>query len=119
MTNPLKKYGDVRKERIDQLAAMSDGSVAVADAGTIEEAPGVSLIASAWRRLRRNPVFLTGLTITTLFIFLAVFARVIAPHDPAIGYLLDKVRPQSNPIPGPSPAFPWARTTWDGTSSPA
>ena len=29
MTNPLKKYGDVRKERIDQLAAMSDGSVAV------------------------------------------------------------------------------------------
>ena len=27
-------------------------------------------------------------------------------HDPAVGYLLDKVRPQSNPVPGPEPGFP-------------
>lgn len=111
MTNPLKKYGDVRKSRIDALAATagsgpSASARGVDDAGAIEETPGVSLFASAWRRLRRDPVFLTGLVITILFVLLAIFARVIAPHDPAVGYLLDKVRPQSNPIPGPEPGFP-------------
>ena len=119
MTNPLKKYGDARKERIDQLAAMSDGSVAVADAGTIEEAPGVSLIASAWRRLRRNPVFLTGLTITTLFIFLAVFARVIAPTTRPSATCSTRCAHSPTRSRARSPAFPWARTTRDGTSSPA
>ena len=100
-TNPMKS----RKQRIDDLAATS-GGVAVADAGAIDEAPGVSLIASAWKRLRRNPVFLLGLGITTLFIVLAVISSWIAPHDPAVGYLIDKVRQQSNPIPGPEPGFP-------------
>lgn len=99
--NPLKKYGDLRRERIDDLASLS-----VSDAGTVDESPGVSLIASAWRRLRRDKVFLIGLTITVLFVLLALFSRWIAPHDPAVGYLLDKVRPQSNPVPGPEPGFP-------------
>lgn len=114
MSNPMKKYGDRRKERIDELAATAGrtrhtvpgATSGVADAGTVEEAPGVSLWASAWRRLRRNPVFLIGATITIAFILLAIFARAIAPHDPAIGYLIDKVRPQSNPIPGPEPGYP-------------
>ena len=97
--NPM----DTRKQRIDDLAA---SSVVVDDAGTVDEAPGVSLIASAWRRLRRDPVFLLGATITALFILVAIFSPLIAPHDPAAGLLLDKVRPQSNPIPGPEPGFP-------------
>ena len=42
-------YAERRKERIDELAAAS-----------VDETPGVSLIASAWRRLRRDPVFLLG-----------------------------------------------------------
>jgi len=111
--NPM----DRRKQRIDDLAATSagasargrgtaSGSVIVDDAGTIDEAPGVSLIASAWRRLRRNPVFLVGAGITVLFIVLAAVSPWIAPHDPAAGLLLDQVRPQSNPIPGPQPGFP-------------
>ena len=90
-----KSYGDRRKERIDALAAAS-----------VDDSPGVSLIASAWRRLRRNPVFLIGLTITVLFIILAAISPWIAPHDPAAAPLLDKVRPQSNPVPGPEPGFP-------------
>lgn len=53
-----------------------------------------------------QPVFLLGAGITTAFLLLALFAPWIAPHDPTIGYLLDKVRPQSNPIPGPEPGFP-------------
>lgn len=105
LKNPLR-YGERRKQRIDDLAAMSVGDVQVAVAGSIDEAPGVSLIASAWRRLRRDPVFLLGLAITVAFVVLAVISPWIAPHDPAAPLLLDKVRPQSNPIPGPEPGFP-------------
>ena len=114
--NPLNPM-DNRKRRIDELAASSAGPrgasgtasggvLAVADAGTVDEAPGVSLIASAWRRLRRDPVFLVGAAITIVFILFAIIAPWLAPHDPAAGLLIDKVRPQSNPIPGPEPGFP-------------
>ncbi len=112
--NPMKR----RKQRIDDLAASSAragsgsgggtaaGSVAVLDAGAVDEKPGVSLIASAWRRLRRDPVFLIGATITSLFVILALISPWIAPHDPAARLLIDQVRQQTNPIPGPQPGFP-------------
>ena len=108
--NPMSR----KKERIDALARTAarepalagGGSVAVLDAGTVDESPGVSLIASAWRRLRRDPVFLLGAGITLVFVVLALIAPWIAPHDPAAGLLIDKVRPQSNPVPGPEPGFP-------------
>jgi len=103
--NPLKAQAERRKERIDTLAETA-GTGTVTSAGEIEEAPGVSLIASAFRRLRRNPVFLVGAAITLAFIILAIIAPWIAPHDPTQGLLLDKVRQQSNPIPGPEPGFP-------------
>lgn len=86
-------YGARRKQRIDDLAT----------AGTIDDQPGVSLIRSAWRRLRRNPVFLIGLAITIAFVVLAVIAPWIAPWNVTDRPLLDKVRPQSNPVPGPEP----------------
>jgi peptide/nickel transport system permease protein len=90
-----KSYGERRKERIDSLAVSA-----------IDDTPGVSLLASAWRRLRRNPVFLLGATITVLFVLLAIFSPWIAPHDPVANPLIDKVRPQTNPVPGPEPGFP-------------
>lgn len=93
--NPLTSYGDRRKQQIDDLAESSVG----------EEA-GVSLIASAWRRLRRNPVFLIGLTITVLFVVLALISPWLAPHDPADNPLIDEVRRQTNPVPGPEAGFP-------------
>ncbi len=110
MPNPLG--GRSRKERIDDLAATSGGSaagsrtdVAVLDAGAVEEAPGVSLIASAWRRLRRNPVFLLGAVLTTLFVLLAAFSPLLAPYDPSqrVQVLVDQIRP--GVIPGPAPGF--------------
>jgi peptide/nickel transport system permease protein len=88
-------YADHRRARIDELAAHS-----------LDDTPGVSLIASAWRRLRRNPVFWVGFAITVVFVVLAVISPWIAPHDPSAAPLLDKVRPQSNPVPGPEPGFP-------------
>lgn len=105
-SNPLAAYGQRRKDRIDSIAALSVADVAVHESGAIEEKPGVSLWQSAWRRLRRNPVFLLGLTITILFILIAIFAPWIAPKDPVQGYLIEKVRRQTNPIPGPEPGFP-------------
>ena len=87
-------YGERRKERIDALASSA-----------VDEG-GVSLILSAWRRLRRNPVFLVGLTITVAFLVLAIVAPWLAPWDPAARPLLDDIRPQSNPVPGPEPGHP-------------
>jgi peptide/nickel transport system permease protein len=88
-----RTYGGLRKERIDHLAT----------AGAVDDQPGVSLIRSAWQRLRRNPIFLIGLAITVAFVVLAIIAPWIAPWDVTARPLLDKVRPQSNPVPGPEP----------------
>lgn len=81
-----------RKEKLDALAETSDA--------------GVSLAASAWRRLRRNPVFLVGALIIVLFVLLAVLAPVLAPHDPAQRLLEGQVSRAENRIPGPQPGFP-------------
>ena len=85
-------YADRRKQRVDALAAAS-----------ADEEGGVSLILSAWRRLRRNPVFLVGLAITVTFVLLAIVSPWLAPWDPAARPLLDDIRPQTNPVPGPEP----------------
>ena len=89
-------YGQRRRDRIDALAT----------AGTVDDQPGVSLIRSAWLRLRRNPVFLVGLAITVAFVVLAIVSPWLAPWDPTARPLLDQVRPQSNPVPGPEPGHP-------------
>jgi peptide/nickel transport system permease protein len=98
--------GARRKQRIDDLAASGTTSLTVSEAGTIEESEGVSLIASAWHRLRRNPIFLLGLGITILFVLLAIFAPLLAPHDPAKWLLSDQISQQTNPVPDPQPGYP-------------
>ena len=123
--NPLVRYREMRKKRIDDLAQLSarervaagvgrrggdehvsPDEISVTESGTVAEKPGISLWRSAWLRLRRNPVFLLGLTITVLFVLVAVFAPWIAPKDPVTGYLIDQVRRQTNPVPGPQPGHP-------------
>jgi peptide/nickel transport system permease protein len=88
-------YAQRRKQRIDALADTQ-----------VDREPGVSLIRTAWRRLRRDPVFLIGLVITVSFILLAIVSPWLAPWDPAARPLLDEVRPQSNPVPGPQSGHP-------------
>ncbi|MBK5247856.1 MAG: ABC transporter permease [Actinomycetales bacterium] len=85
-----------KKERIDRLA----------DAGRVSREEGISLYQSAWLRLRRDVVFLIGATIIVLFVILAAIAPWIAPHDPQAALLIDQVRPQTNPVPGPQDGFP-------------
>jgi peptide/nickel transport system permease protein len=81
--------GTMRKDRIDALAASS------------AEDSGVSLAASAWRRLRRNPVFLLGLGIIVVFVVVAILSPWLAPHDPADRMLVDQVIKARNQIPAP------------------
>lgn len=85
-----------KRQRIDQLA----------DAGTVSAEQGVSLWQSAWRRLRRDPVFLIGLVIVSLFVLLALVASWIAPNDPSAPLLIDQISPQRNPVPPPQDGFP-------------
>lgn len=49
---------------------------------TVLSRPARSLWADAWRRLLRNKAAIVGMVIITLFIFVALFASVIAPHNP-------------------------------------
>lgn len=86
-----------RTDKIDELAKR---------AGSIGEDPGVSLAAAAWRRLRRNPVFLIGLGIIAAFILLAILSPFIAPHDPTDPMLGDQVVKARNEIPESQPGHP-------------
>jgi peptide/nickel transport system permease protein len=45
------------------------------------EAPS-GLWSDAWRRLRRNPGAIVGFSLVGLFVFVAIFAPLIAPFDP-------------------------------------
>jgi peptide/nickel transport system permease protein len=57
-------------------------SVAELEAREIQlEAPS-GLWSEAWRRLRRNPAAIAGFLLVGVFIFVAVFAPLVAPEDP-------------------------------------
>ncbi|GAB3460095.1 ABC transporter permease [Actinophytocola sediminis] len=76
-----------RTDKIDALSAR-----AADDAG-------VSLAAAAWRRLRRNPVFLVGAGIIVAFVALALLSPWLAQHDPSERMLGDQVVKANNQIP--------------------
>lgn len=77
-----------RKGRIDDLAA------------------GRSLSAEAFRRLRRDPIAITGAMIVGTFLVVALLSPVLAPHTAAEPFppLQADLRPGH--IPGPQPGFP-------------
>ena len=67
---------------------------------------GTSLAASAWRRLRRNPMFLVGVGIISVLVVVALLAPWLAPNDPGLRLLEDQVSRARNEIPPPQPGFP-------------
>ncbi len=83
-----------RKARIDALAEQ-----AADDAG-------VSLLMSAWRRLRVSPLFWVGAIIIAVFVLIAFTATWIAPHDPGDQLLIDQVIRARAQIPPPQPGYP-------------
>ena len=82
--------GVTKKEKIDGLA----------------ESAGVSLAASAWKRLRRSPVFLIGATIIGIFVALSLLSPWLAPHNPSDPMLIEQVVKARNEIPPPQPGHP-------------
>jgi peptide/nickel transport system permease protein len=74
-------------------------SVAEAEAREIQFEAPQGLWRDAWQRLRHNPSALVGFGLIGLFVFVAVFAPVIAPEDPRTG---DLSRLEGTCCPGPS-----------------
>ncbi len=92
----MTTIGDRKRDRIDALAAQ---------AGALPEGEqGLSLTRSAFKRLRRDPVAITGAVIVLVFLVVAAFAPLLAPKDPLAQYLISQVRPGA--IPGPQEGFP-------------
>ena len=59
-------------------------SVAELEAREIEiEAPSLGLWGDAWSRLRRNPGAIAGFVLVGIFVLIAIFAPLIAPHSPS------------------------------------
>ena len=94
VTRGLGRLGDRKKARLDELAR------ATADKG------GVSLVRDALRRLRRNPVAIVGASIVGIFILVAIFAPLLAPHDPAQRFDELTKNLTVDTIPGGSSEFP-------------
>ncbi|SBT49224.1 ABC transporter permease [Micromonospora auratinigra] len=90
----LGRLSATKRARLESLAQTS------ADKG------GVSLLRDAFRRLRRNPVAIVGAVIVGLFVLVAIFAPLLAPHDAGQTFeeLNKKITPDS--IPGGSSEFP-------------
>ena len=69
---------------------MLDASYADANA-PITRSPGYW--ATVWRRFRRDPVAVCALVVILLLVLVAIFAPLIAPHDPYRGMTLRRLRP--------------------------
>jgi peptide/nickel transport system permease protein len=77
-------------------------SVAQVEAREVQlEAPS-GLWSDAWRRLLHNPAAIVGFGLVGLFLFVAIFAPLIAPEDPRTG---DLSRLGGACCPGPSPDY--------------
>jgi peptide/nickel transport system permease protein len=82
-----------RKARLDALAAQA-------------ETGGVSLWRDALRRLARSPIAIVGAAIVVAFVLVAIFAPLLAPHNPYQAYLIDDLRQSEAHFPAPKPGFP-------------
>ncbi|HEY2763993.1 MAG TPA: ABC transporter permease [Pseudonocardiaceae bacterium] len=84
-----------RARRIDDLATRA-----------VLPDTGAGLTRSAARRVRRNPMFLTGAVLIGSFVLVALLAPWLAPHDPAARLLEHQVIQARDQIPPVQPGFP-------------
>jgi peptide/nickel transport system permease protein len=66
----ISTLADHKRRRLDELTART------------AEGGGVSLVRDAGRRLLHNPAAIVGAVIILLFLVVAIFAPLVAPHDP-------------------------------------
>jgi peptide/nickel transport system permease protein len=83
---------------------MSIAEIEAADV-SYELGPSGGLWGEAWYRLRRNPGAIAGFALVGTFLLLAIFAPVIAPHDPNEQDLLT-IALHGGCCPGPSKSHP-------------
>jgi peptide/nickel transport system permease protein len=57
-------------------------SVAEATARELQLESSGGLWSEAWRRLRHNPAAIVGFVLVSIFVIIAIFAPVLAPHGP-------------------------------------
>ena len=75
-------------------------SIAEIEAREVQlETPSGGLLSEAFSRLRRNPGAIIGFVLVALFVFVALFAPLIATEDPRVG---DLSRLEGSCCPGPS-----------------
>ena len=89
-----------RKDRIDDLAG------------------GRSLTAEAFRRLRRDPIAITGAVIVGAFVVIAILSPLIAPHSATEPFPQLQRTCARAPSPARRTASRWARTSSGATSTP-
>jgi len=71
-----------------------------ASALQVEGRPVVAVLRSSpWRRLLKNPMGLLAIAILVLTVLAALFAPVLAPHDPAFANLSTVLRPPGGEFP--------------------
>ena len=86
-----------------------DGQQVALDQVLEEPIKGSSLWRDAARRLFHTPSAMVGLFLIGLFVFVAIFAPLIAPYDPTVGNIV-----HSSSRPRPSTC--WGPTSRAGTS---
>lgn len=64
------------------MAAITSSEVERGDVVTLQTYRSRSLWYDAWRRLIRNKAAVVGMVVIALFVFVALFASALAPHDP-------------------------------------
>jgi peptide/nickel transport system permease protein len=70
VTGGISTLAEHKRRRIEELTERT------------AQAGGVGLFRDAGRRLRRNPTAMVGAGIIVLFLIMAIFAPLVAPHDP-------------------------------------
>lgn len=90
MTTTLAQW---RTDRADQLAEAA-------------ARPSPGLLVQTMRRVVRSPMGVLGLALVLLFVLVAVFAHLIAPHQAAETFPALKAGLTATTIPGSMPGFP-------------
>ncbi len=63
------------------MTTITQAKVGASDASVLSRPPR-SLWADAWRRLVRNKMAIAGMVLIAVFVFVALFASSLAPHNP-------------------------------------
>ena len=84
---------------------MSMASKAAVEASPIPQIALVSQRRRAWRTFSRNRTAVAGLVMVILIVLTAIFAPVLAPHDPLTQSIVNRLQ-------GPSPGYPLGRDAY-------